>query len=60
MLKAHFTLLFFLLHTNFINFQDFENKILFVGHAYGSHKLKDKNLDPNLLKFINEKKDLLF
>ena len=60
MLKEHFTLLFFLLHINFINSQDLENKFLFVGHPYGSPNIKDKIIVPDLVKFIQEKQDILF
>ena len=60
MLKELFTLLFLLLYINPVNSQLEDNKFFFVGHAYGSHKVKDQNFDPDLLHFINNQKDKLF
>ena len=60
MLKELFTLLFLSLFINPINSQINENNVLFVGHAYGSHKIQDQTIDKQLLSFIAEQKDILF
>ena len=60
MLKELFTLLFLSLFINPINSQINENNFLFVGHAYGSHKLEDQSIDLELQTFIKEQKDILF
>ena len=60
MLKELFKLLFLILFINPINSQIDENTVLFVGHAYGSHKIQDQTIDLDLLRFIKDKKDILF
>ncbi len=60
MLKELFTLLFLSLFINPVNSQINENNVLFVGHAYGSHIIKDQTIDKELLSFIAEQKDHLF
>ena len=54
MSKAHLKLLFLILFISNTNSQENNDKILFVGHAYGSHKLIDNKLDSNFLNFNNE------
>jgi len=60
MLKELFTLLFLILFINPLNSQIDKNTLLFVGHAYGSHKLEDQSIDLELQTFIKEQKDILF
>ena len=54
MSRAHLKLLFLILFISNTNSQESKDKILFVGHAYGSHKLIDNKLDPNFLNFNND------
>ena len=60
MLKELFRLLSLILFINPVNSQVNESNILFVGHAYGSHKIQDQSIDKKLLSFINEQNTLLF
>ena len=60
MLKELFRLLSLILFINPVNSQVNESNILFVGHAYGSHKIQDQSIDNKLLSFINEHNTLLF
>ena len=60
MLKELFRLLSLILFINPVNSQVNESNILFVGHAYGSHKIKDQSIDNKLLSFIDEQNTLLF
>tara|TARA_A100000164_G_scaffold376647_1_gene414130 strand:- start:3818 stop:4768 length:951 start_codon:yes stop_codon:yes gene_type:complete len=54
MLKELPKLLFLILFINNLYTQSESKKILFVGHAFGSHQVPDNNIDPLLLKFHNE------
>ena len=57
MLKGHLKLIFLILSISNLNSQTESKKLLFVGHAYGSHQLQDDKLDPLFLKFHNENKE---
>jgi len=58
MLKGLFRLLLIIIVTDF-SFAQFNQKdLLFVGHAYGSHKDFDQEIDPILNKFISENSNL--
>lgn len=49
MLKELYQLLFIIL---FINFSYSQEKLYYVGHAYGNPSLKDQKLDPSVLNFL--------
>lgn len=49
MLKVLFQLLFTILC---INFSYSQQKIYFIGHAYGSPSKKDSIMDPSVMKFF--------
>lgn len=51
MLKVLLRPLFLVLITSNLFCQNDSEKILFVGHAYGSHSVDDKTLDPLFLEF---------
>tara|TARA_B100001093_G_C26852881_1_gene1025934 strand:+ start:3284 stop:4165 length:882 start_codon:yes stop_codon:yes gene_type:complete len=51
MLKVLLRLLFLVLITSQLYSQNKKEKILFIGHAYGSHTADDKTLDPLFLEF---------
>ncbi len=51
MLKVLLRLLFLVLITSQLYSQNKKEKILFIGHAYGSHTTDDKTLDPLFLEF---------
>ena len=50
MLKGLFLLLFINLY---INFSFSQEKIYFIGHAYGSPLINDNKMDPSVLNFFN-------
>ncbi len=54
MLKVHLKLLFLILFINNLNSQQESKNILFVGHAYGSHKENDNQLDPTFKNYYDE------
>tara|TARA_B110000483_G_C18170618_1_gene533110 strand:+ start:1058 stop:1969 length:912 start_codon:yes stop_codon:yes gene_type:complete len=54
MLKGFYLPLFLILS---ISFSFSQEKILFVGHAYGNPNLKDKKLDSSLINFLNVNKN---
>tara|TARA_B100000886_G_scaffold112513_1_gene75611 strand:+ start:9328 stop:10260 length:933 start_codon:yes stop_codon:yes gene_type:complete len=57
MLKVHLKLLFLVLFINNVFSQVQNEKILFVGHAFGSHSDNDSSLDPILLEFTSSEKN---
>lgn len=58
MLKVLYQLLFIIL---FINFSYSQEKLYFIGHAYGNPSLKDQKLDPSVLNFLkNETTKIIY
>ena len=53
MLKVFFRLILLIATISFTYSQEVSRKILFVGHAYGSHIDKDSKLDETLINFSN-------
>ena len=51
MLKEFYQLLFIIL---FINFSSSQERIYFIGHAYGSPFVKDKKMEPSVLSFLKD------
>ena len=60
MLREQFRLIILILFTSNLLAQDQSQEILFIGHAFGSHKVVDNKIDPNLNKFLEREYDSLF
>lgn len=60
MLREQFRLVILLLFTNSLLSQSQGQEILFVGHAFGSHKIIDNKIDPNLKIFLEKEYNSLF
>ena len=56
MLKVLFQLLFIILC---IEFSFSQEKIYFIGHAYGSPLLKDSKMDPSVLTFFKNNNSMI-
>ena len=56
MLKVVFKHLISLLIINLSFAQESNYSSIFIGHAYGSHTIKDQMVDSSIVKFLNNKK----
>lgn len=54
MSKVVFKHLIFLLFINFSNTQENRHSSIFIGHAFGSHNIKDQMIDPSLDKLLKD------
>ena len=56
MSKVVFKHLISLLIINLSYAQESNYSSIFIGHAYGSHTIKDQMVDSSIVKFLNDKK----